>query len=201
MTQIVELVRDIGDIISHGEGNYESYNSGTKGVLGGRVGHSFVNRPAGTVTGKTIAQILATDGIVGGGKNPNRMFATGKYQTTIPTLKRAVAALNLTGDELYDAENQERVFREFLLFKAGGGALARFVFDGRGTIDDAQYAVSKEWASIGVPVGRTDIAGNASNGYRSFYHGPANAANRRSTDSLRAKLQDIAVQRPPGGWG
>ncbi len=193
ISDLDDLIRRIGDIIAHGEGNYESYNSGTKGVEGGRVGHSFVNPSTGTVTSRTINQILNTGSL--SGMDSNRMFATGKYQTIIETLTGAKQAMGLTGDELYDANLQERVFAEYLLEKAGGGALARFVKDGIGTIEDAQYAAAKEWASIAAPVGKTIQDGRTSNGNMSYYDSPANRANSDSTSALRAILQEIQQSR------
>lgn len=188
MSEIEDLVKRLGDVISIGEGGYESYNTGTKGVLGERIGHSFVHPPTGTVTSKTINQILATN--VLSGRDPNRMFATGKYQTIIPTLTAAKAKLGLSGDERYGAELQERVFREFLLPKRE--KLAKFIFDGVGTVDDAQYAAAKEWASIGVPLGRADQNGITSNGYRSYYEKPGtNSASRVTTQELRELLIEI----------
>ncbi|WP_035467425.1 hypothetical protein [Burkholderia sp. WSM2232] len=81
------------------------------------------------------------------------MFATGKYQTTLYTLRSGKAALGSTGNEKYDADMQERFFRDYLFNKAGGGALADFVKNGKETIDDAQYAAAQEWASISAPRG------------------------------------------------
>lgn len=201
-----DLVRRIGDIIAHGEGDYESYNSGTKGVKKGKVGHSFPHPPAGTVTSKTINQILATDALSGTDKD--RMFATGKYQTTLDTLRLAKTAMKLSGNERYDAAMQERVFREYLIYKAGGGALARFVLDGKGTFEDAQYAAAQEWASIAAPNGRaitstvkTDEKGKktivkrTSDGTLSYYESAANHANQKSTSNLRAILKEISQLR------
>lgn len=192
-TDLDDLVRRIGDVIAHGEGNYESYNSGTKGVAGGRVGHSFVRRPTGTVTGKTINEILATDSLPG--TSASRMFATGKYQTVITTLNSAKSAMNLTGNELYNATLQERVFAEYLLEKAGGGALARFVKDGTGTVDDAQHAAAKEWASIAAPSGKRIRDGRTSDGSMSHYESAANRANSVSTSDLRTILHEIQRSR------
>ncbi|WP_066098758.1 hypothetical protein [Xanthomonas massiliensis] len=189
-----ELIRRIGDIISHGEGGYESYNSGTKGVANNAVGHSFLHPPAGTVTGKTINQILETDSL--SGTDSNRMFATGKYQTVISTLRTAKEKMGLTGKEKYDNDMQERVFAEYLLDKAGGGALGRFVKEGTGTIDDAQYAAAKEWASIAAPSGKSIKNGQISDGTLSYYESAANSANSVSTKNLREILQEIQSHRP-----
>lgn len=184
-----KIIREIGDIISHGEGNYESYNTGTKGVDGGKVGFSFVNPPPGTVTGKTINEILETDAL--SGTNVNRMFATGKYQTVIRTLRSAKLKMKLTGDELYDSEMQERVFREYLIDKAGQGALGLFVKERVGTLNEAQLAAAKEWASIAAPSGETISDGRVSDGTLSYYESAANFANQQSTIRLREKLLEI----------
>ena len=192
-SKLNDLIQRIGDIISHGEGGYESYNTGTKGVAGGRVGHGFISPPPGTVTSKTINEILATEPL--SGTDRGRMFATGKYQTVFATLKEAKRTMRLTGDELYDADMQERTFREFLLHKAGGGRLARFVINGEGAVDDAQHAAAKEWASIATPAGRTIFNGEVSNGSMSYYAGSANSANRKSTSDLRSILEEIRQGR------
>ena len=55
--------RRLAEIIRMGEGNYESYNTGTSGVPGNRVGHSYLSPPAGTVTGKTISSSRAKNGL------------------------------------------------------------------------------------------------------------------------------------------
>ncbi|MCO6060483.1 hypothetical protein NG726_28000 [Pseudomonas sp. MOB-449] len=184
-----KLIRRIGDIISHGEGGYESYNTGTKDVPNGKVGFSFLHPPKGTVTSKTINEIIASDSL--SGLNKNRMFATGKYQTVIETLRSAKRVMTLTGHEIYDEKMQERVFAEFLFAKAGGGALARFVEENKGSADDAQYAASKEWASIAAPAGRRISDGRVSDGAMSYYSGSANSANIGSTAQLGAILRGV----------
>jgi hypothetical protein len=188
-----ELIKKIGDAISGGEGGYESYNTGTKNVPGGGVGHSYMHPPAGTVTSKTIDEILATDPL--SGTDPNRMFATGKYQTTLSTLRSGKAALGLTGSEKYDADMQERFFRDFLFKKAGGGALADFVKNGKGTVSQAQYAAAQEWASISVPQGLPIQDGRVSNGHMSYYQSAANTNNDGSTGKLVAILKQIEGMR------
>ncbi|SEL27484.1 hypothetical protein SAMN05216214_11030 [Atopomonas hussainii] len=187
-TELDSIIRKIGDIISHGEGNYESYNTGTKNVPGGKVGFSFINPPAGTVTGKTINSIISTENLAG--TDRGRMFATGKYQTIISTLNSAKRKMHLTGEELYDGEMQERVFREYLIDKAGGGSLSRFVKNGEGSIDDAQYAAAKEWASIAAPAGMKIKDGRTSDGTLSYHESRANTANMKSTTLLRDALRE-----------
>jgi hypothetical protein len=190
---IETLIRKIGDLISHGEGGYESYNTGTKNTPDGKVGYSFYSPPVGTVTNKTINEIISTDSL--SGTDSSRMFATGKYQTVIATLRDAKAALSLAGTEKYTAELQERVFAEFLFKKAGGGRLNGFVRNGSGSVDDAQYAAAKEWASIAAPAGRTVSDGRVSDGNLSYYAGAANSASSESTVALRQMLIEIDQSR------
>jgi LysM repeat protein len=187
-------IKQIGDIISGGEGGYESYNAGTKGVKGGVVVYSFTRNPPGTVTGKTINQILRTEPM--SGYDRRRMFATGKYQTTYDRLRGAKVALGLTGNELDTPELQEQIYREYLFKEAGGGALYDFVVSGQGTVDAAMRAAAHEWASIGLPAGERNVYGVVSNGYTSNYQKPGtNAASITSTNRLRAILVNIARSR------
>ncbi|WP_371369515.1 hypothetical protein ACA097_07705 [Pseudomonas sp. QL9] len=185
-----KLIRRVGDIISHGEGGYESYNTGTKNVPGDRVGFSFISPPVGTVTAKTINEILATETL--SGLDRDRLFATGKYQTIIATLRVAKSVLNLSGDEFYDEELQERVFREYLIDKAGDGSLGGFIKNGRGSVDSAQLAAAKEWASIAAPAGSQIKDGRISDGRLSYHESQANSANQRSTLMLREILFEIS---------
>ena len=121
------------------------------------------------------------------------MFATGKYQTIIGTLRDAKIALGLSGSELYTAELQEKIFRDFLFEKAGGGKLADYVKRGKGTVDDAMYAASKEWASIAAPNGLKTKSGNISDGTRAYHDDNANKANQKSTRELRLLLESIKL--------
>lgn len=187
-----ELIRKIGDIISGGEGGYESYNTGTNGPHGA-VGHSYMTRPQGTVTGKTINAILATEHL--SYTDPARFYTTGKYQTIIPTLREGMISLGLTGEEKYDESMQERMFSDFLIFHAGKGVLAKFIKEGVGTVDDAQYAASKEWASIAAPVGCHIRDGRVSDGTLSYYEGANNHAYMPSTNIFRDVLVEISKSR------
>lgn len=81
---------------------------------------------------------------------------------------------------------------DFLIEKAGRGKLANFVKRGGGSIDDAQYAASQEWASIATPKGRVRLGKAVSDGSQSYYDGPPNFANPESTKMLREVLEEIS---------
>jgi hypothetical protein len=183
-----DVLTEIAEIIASGEsGSYEAYNTGTKNVPYDLVGHSFPISGPIKVTSQTINQILATSSL--DGTNALRLFATGKYQTIFSTLKDACDRMKLTGDELYDASMQERVLREHLIPTAGGGVLHQFITKGKGSVDDAQLAAAKQWASIGVPVGMQTKHGRVSDGTTSFYDKKGvNQGNRKATERLRKYL-------------
>jgi hypothetical protein len=195
--RIEAIFAELGLIISDGEGSYEAYNSGTKGVKPDpgkdmKVGHSFPSPPNGTVTSRTVNQILATDAL--SGTDITRMFATGKYQTTIETLRKAKAALELTGDELYNEELQEYVFRDYLLTTGSDGHLYRFIAEGKGTAERAQLSVAKVWASIAVPKGMKSDDDSVSDGAQTYFKlkkKGANKASVRVTERLHSLLSDI----------
>lgn len=181
--------RRLAQILGMGEGNYESYNTGTRGVAGGRVGHSYLNPPAGTVTNQTINEVLGTADLPG--TDTHRMFAVGAYQIIQPTLRSAMTTMNLTGNERLTPELQDRIFAEFLVPTAGNGALGRFMTTGEGTVDQAQAAAARQWASIAVPAGMRTQTGAVSDGTMTYYGGPANRANVEATEALRTFLRDI----------
>jgi hypothetical protein len=183
-------LREVGRFIGSGEGNYESYNTGTWRVPGGRVGYSDMHPPSGTVTGRTINEILSTSSLPG--TDRRRLFAVGKYQITFPRLRGAVSALGLTGNERMTPELQDRIFAEYLVPTAHNGALGRYIFEGRGTVDDAQYAAAREWASIALPAGRLTESGRRSDGRMTYYDkGSANSANVSATNALRTYLMNL----------
>ncbi|MCT6834674.1 MAG: peptidoglycan-binding protein, partial [Acinetobacter baumannii] len=72
-SSLEDLIRQLGSVISHGEGNYESYNTGTKNVKGDKVGYSFKNPGKGTVTSKRIQQII-DNAEAKDGNDKNRLF-------------------------------------------------------------------------------------------------------------------------------
>ena len=187
-SSLEELIKKLGDVIAHGEGNYESYNSGTKNVKDDKVGFSFRNPPKGTVTSKTINQIIA-NAKEKDGNNKDRLFATGKYQTTYYTLQAGIDKGYFTGSEVYDVNMQEKVFREFLISKRS--TLYEFVRNGKGNLTDAQYDAAQEWASVAVPKGKPIGSGAISNGKKSYYE---KKGQNSSSDESTKKVIEILTK-------
>ena len=183
---IDELVIELGDAIASGEGSYEAWNSGAP--EGKRVKFGNMNDTPGTITGKTINQLLdAAKNYTW--KDNRRRFATGKYQTIPSTLAAAKTRMNLSGSEFYDENMQERVFKEHLL--KGRSAIYNLIHKGTGTVDQAMIDASKEWASIALPRGRKNKFGVISDGSIGYHQSGTNRANSHSTAKVRQIFEKI----------
>ena len=182
---IDQLVIELGDAIASGEGSYEAWNAGAP--QNKRVKFGQMNDVPGTITGKTINQLLEASTKYTWEDN-RRRFATGKYQTIPSTLSAAKVRMNLTGNELYDANMQERVFKEHLL--RGRSAIYNLILNGSSTVEMAMVDASKEWASIALPKGYKNKFNVVSDGTIGYYESRTNRANSRST----AKVQEIFEQ-------
>ena len=135
---IDELVIELGNAIASGEGGYEAWNAGAP--EGKRVKFGKMNDLPGTITGKTINHLLDASTKYTWEDN-RRRFATGKYQTIPSTLMDAKKKLNLSGNELYDANMQEIIFREHLL--RGRFSIYSLITTGSATVDEAMIQASK----------------------------------------------------------
>lgn len=188
-SSLEDLIKKLGSAISHGEGNYESYNTGT---IKKKVIHSFLNPAKGTVTEKTVNQIIQSYNL--SPKDTSRMFAVGKYQVTPDPMREVKLKLALSGNEKFDESLQEKIFREYLI-PSKRPKLGNFVLKGVGNSKDAQYEVAKEWASIATPQGYKigeSCGGYVSDGYKSYYESSANHANKNSTKMVEKILEKIS---------
>ena len=183
---IDELVVELGDAIASGEGSYEAWNSGAP--EGKRVKFGKMNDVSGTITGKTINALLDAAKNYTWEDN-RRRFATGKYQTIPSTLSAAKTRMSLSGNELYDANMQERVFKEHLL--RGRSSIYNLIQTGSGTVDQAMIDASKEWASIALPKGSKNKFGVISDGSIGYHQSGTNRANSHSTEKVRQIFEKI----------
>lgn len=171
----------LGGLISAGEGNYNSVN---RGLVNGKNLGSFE-----TDLGKmTINEILERNKLKAGDKN--RMNAVGKYQIIATTMKQAKKSMNLTGEEKFTKDMQERIFKEFLIPKRKG--LDDYLRGGKTSIEQAQYEASMEWASIPVPKGYKTQSGKISDGHTTYYDAnKGNKAKKGHGEKVRAELVNI----------
>ena len=104
----------------------------------------------------TVAQVMAA-------QNARRFNAAGHYQIIKDTLKQAVTAMGLTGNEKFDSKLQDRIFNEFLISKKRP-AIGDYVSGKSNNRNAALKAASQEWASFTDPTtGKSHYAGDGVN--------------------------------------
>lgn len=171
-------VNSLNTLIARGEGDYNSYNNGVAGDAKGRTKN---------LTGMTISQITKMQE---GKKSTGReVFAVGKYQIVPETLKGAIEALGIKGNELFNEEMQERIFRDFLISSARP-SVKKFITAQSNNVESAQLALSREFASVANPMtGRSYYSGSGGN--------KASISAKETEESLRATrkiyLENIAL--------
>lgn len=137
------MTNPLGDLISRGEGGYNSYNRGTQH---GRIvpGNQKLDFSV-----MTLEELTRRQGLPSG--NPEKVFAVGKYQVIPPTMSGAISQLHLDPTAKYSPEVQERIFSEYLI-RSKRPAIYNYIVDGLGvSLHAAQKAASQEWASIDDP--------------------------------------------------
>jgi hypothetical protein len=147
----------LGDLIAVAESGKAAYDAFTRGVPG--------EQPDTTVevSKMSISEVLALQGLPSG--DPKRLFAVGKYLLIPMTLRSAVTALKIDGDEKYSPALQEKIFRDYLI--AIKRPQVKNYVTGSSTgvgLADAQTALAREFASVGDPsTGRSIFAGAGEN--------------------------------------
>jgi hypothetical protein len=149
-------------LISRGEGDYNSYNTGTKGVAGGKVGYSG----HADLSNITIREILDSNDLYDG-NDKRRMFAVGRYQFIASTLKNLVKKAGVSLDTKFTPAVQDSLFDAFIRGTPLGNYIAGISNDLHGAL---KYAAS-QWASIADPDTGTSV-----------YAGPANHASISSSE-------------------
>ena len=137
------MTNPLGDLISRGEGGYNSYNRGTSN------GHILpasqrIDFSQMTLNELQRRQALSLD-------DPDRIFAVGKYQMIPATLKKSILDLGVNGDENFSPELQERMFSDVLIVRKRP-QISDYIRGVAGaTLYNAQKATCREWASVDDP--------------------------------------------------
>jgi muramidase (phage lysozyme) len=137
-----------GELISAGEGDYNSYNRGTTKDKDGR--DQIV--PANQVidfSQMTIGELRRRQGLPL--SHPDRVFAVGKYQFIPDTLNEGLGYLRIERDKKFTPELQDQLFVEYSLPKKRPEISAYIQGTPGATLQAAQKATSKEWASVEDP--------------------------------------------------
>lgn len=160
--------------VSHGEGNYNSVN---RGLVNGKNLGAYEE----DLSQITINEILARNALPE--SDPRRMNAVGRYQIINKTLKGLVKQLNLTGDELFTPELQDKLFLALLPKSAKA-----YVSGKSDNKVQALTDMAKVWASIGVPVAMQGKHRFVQAG-ESYYAGDGgNKSNKQSLSLVTAAL-------------
>lgn len=133
----------LGNLISRGEGGYNSYNRGT---------HNGQIVPAGAdcdFSLITLEELTRRQSLPLG--DPAKVFAVGKYQIIPTTMRGAFENLHLDANERYTPEVQEKIFADYLI-KSKRHPIYDYIVRKEGSsLHAAQKAASQEWASIDDP--------------------------------------------------
>jgi hypothetical protein len=147
----------LGDLISRGEGSYNSVNLGAA--------HGY---KASTMN---LEEMSVAD--IQRGQRNHDFNAVGRYQIIGSTLDAAVKALRLTGYEKFDRALQDRIFNEYLIGQKRH-AIADYISGKSDDLAAAILAASQEWASVAAPAGSRLQNGGTADGLTSYYAGTAN---------------------------
>lgn len=143
----------LGDLISRGEGGYNSFNRGSAGDARG----ATIDFSRMTMGELQDAQHLPR-------RDPDRLFAVGKYQIIPGTMDGAVSALGIGRNERVTPEMQERIFSDYLIVTKRPDIHGYITGKPGVSLHHAQEAVAAEWASVADPdTGRSKYGGIGNN--------------------------------------
>lgn len=142
----------LSELLSRGEGGYGSYNRGRAGDAGGRT-IDFSQMTLGEVQ---VLQHLPR-------RDPDRLFAVGKYQIIPGTMDMAVRGLRLDPNERFTPDLQERIFSDYLISVKQPGIRAYITGQPGATLRNAQIQLANEWASVAHPDTGLSVHGGVGN--------------------------------------
>jgi peptidoglycan hydrolase-like protein with peptidoglycan-binding domain len=139
------------ELVARGESGAAGYNAYNRGTYSDEQGRSRIRGPAGSIdfTAMTLGQIQDRQHLPE--QDENRLFAVGRYQIIPTTMAKAAEALNLSRDEPFTPQLQDRIFSEHLIM-GKRPAIHDYIVGKPGvTLEAAQRDLAREWASFGDP--------------------------------------------------
>lgn len=174
----------IWDLMYQGESGAAGYNAFNRGTDGNRI---IPGTPPIDFSRLTLDQVNDLQHL--GRRDPDRVFAVGKYQIIPDTMDGAIATLRLDRNQPFTPQLQDRIFSEYLM-KDKRPTVRDYITGRSDNLQAAQLGLAQEWASFPDPY----------NGGRSHYGG-ANAAHvslAESERALRTLRQQYAQARQDG---
>lgn len=136
--------------------------------------YGVVNIPAGRgraamqpLEQMTVSQVLSAQAA-------GQFNAAGRYQIINATLKGAVKAMHLTGNELFDKNLQDRIFNEYLTGPSKRPRLYAYLSGKSNDVYAAAADAAQEWASVATPPGYKTRSGRVSDGTDAYYDNSRN---------------------------
>ena len=139
VTTFYDRCMPLADLISKGEGNWNSVNRGRAGDTPGGIVR---------VAGRTFAEMTIEEVLW---LQRGSVYAVGRYQFIPSTLRMAVKWAGLSWSTKFTNETQNKLFCALLKHKRP--AIGEYLM-GRGSLGEALVALAKEWASIEYHAGR-----------------------------------------------
>ncbi|QDH71339.1 peptidoglycan-binding protein [Marilutibacter alkalisoli] len=145
------MANPIHDLMYRGESGAAGYNAYNRGTYTDAAGNERIRAGGAPMdfSSFTLGEVQDLQHLPR--RDPDRLFAVGKYQIIPGTMDAAVARLGLDRDEAFTPELQDRIFTDYLLRQKQPGV--RDYIEGKPgvTLEQAQHGLAREWASFGDP--------------------------------------------------
>ncbi|ODV12174.1 MAG: hypothetical protein ABT19_11645 [Rhodanobacter sp. SCN 68-63] len=134
------------DLIHRGESQNRGYNDYNGGTYTGSDGREHVRGSSQPIdfSSMTLGQVQAR-------QRSGELFAVGLYQVIPGTLNSAVQRLHLDPEQRFTPELQDRIFSEYLITTKQPEVRDYITGKAGATLEEAELALSEEWASFGDP--------------------------------------------------
>ncbi|MGY0505911.1 peptidoglycan-binding protein [Luteimonas sp. e5] len=165
-----------------GAAGYNAYNRGTAVNSNGRPYIVPADRDIDFST-LTLGQVVELQSL--GRRDPDRIFAVGKYQIIPDTMDSAVKSMGLDLNQRFTPELQDRIFSEYLIVTKRPDIHAYITGKSGATLERAQFELSREWASFSDPR-KGDMRSHYGSGNR------AHISLQESADALDAMRAEYA---------
>ncbi|RUL63147.1 peptidoglycan-binding protein [Dyella dinghuensis] len=139
------------DLVHQGESAKDGYDSWNRGTWKDDSGHAHMNAQGNDpgISSLTVGEIQALQSLKA--DDPKRLFAVGYYQATPDVVNEAVNNLGIDPNEKFSQAVQDKIFSEYLI-TGKRPQIKGYITGAQGsTLEKAQTALAKEWASFGDP--------------------------------------------------
>ena len=179
------MTNPLYDLMHKGESGAAGYNAYNRGTATNAQGQSYIvpGRPPMDFSTLTLGQVSDLQHL--NRRDPDRVFAIGKYQIIPDTMDGAIRSMGLDRNQPFSPQLQDRIFSEYLIVEKRPDIHAYITGKPGATLHAAQYALACEWASFSDP-----NKGDMRSRYGSGNH--ASISLRESADALNAMRAEYA---------